>query len=60
VGGPNLSEPYGIVYCPINGFLYAVNYSSGTVTAYDQNGTQQTLSGSFSGLNNPDGITFVP
>ncbi len=41
-----------------SGSVYIANYGNNTVTAYDLNGTQQTLTGSFSGLNRPISIAF--
>ena len=52
--------PRGIAYDPSNGFLYVTNATNSTVTTYDGNGVQQTLSGTFPNLNVPFGITVVP
>ncbi len=40
--------------------LYVTNYNNNTVTAYDQNGNLQTLSGAFPGLSGPTGIAYDP
>ncbi len=40
--------------------IYVTNPGNYTVTAYDRNGVQQTLSGTFPQLNNPYGIAYDP
>jgi DNA-binding beta-propeller fold protein YncE len=58
-GFTGAQTPYGIAYDPDNGFLYVASYDASTVTAFDGNGNQQTLSGSFGGgLEQPTGIAY--
>jgi DNA-binding beta-propeller fold protein YncE len=38
--------------------VYVANSTNSTVTEYDQNGNQQTLSGTFANLNSPTGIAY--
>ena len=40
--------------------LYVTNNGNNTVTAYDSQGTQQSLTGGWSGLNSPFGIAYDP
>ncbi len=40
--------------------LYVTNLGNSTVTAYDAQGTQQTLTGTFPNLNGPYGIAYDP
>ncbi|MHB8213315.1 MAG: NHL repeat-containing protein [Vulcanimicrobiaceae bacterium] len=40
--------------------LYVANLNNNTVTTYDSQGTQQTLTGSFPGLSSPTGIAYDP
>jgi DNA-binding beta-propeller fold protein YncE len=59
---PNLSSVNGIAYDPHNGFLYVENGGTANVTAYDPQGRQQTVAGSFQngGPDQPEGIVFDP
>ncbi|MHB8153583.1 MAG: beta-propeller fold lactonase family protein, partial [Bacillati bacterium] len=59
-GFSGLNHPGSIVYDPANNWLYVANAGNNTVTAYDQNGNQQSLTDSFSGLNFPVGIAYDP
>ena len=54
-----------MAYDPNNGFIYVANPGAGwpnggSITAYDNNGNQQTLSGSFPGLTYPVNVLVVP
>jgi DNA-binding beta-propeller fold protein YncE len=55
----SLNDPVGMTYDAANGLIYVVNQGA-SVTAYDVNGTQQTLSGNFpaTGLDLPDAIAY--
>jgi DNA-binding beta-propeller fold protein YncE len=66
-GFPNLTAaPTDIAYDPVNHWLYVTNEGFqrnisqfvSTVTAYDAQGNQQTLSGGFPNLDNPVSIAY--
>jgi hypothetical protein len=52
-----LSSPTAIVFDPYSLWFYVANASS--IKAYSETGTLQTLSGSWSGLSSPSGLTVV-
>jgi hypothetical protein len=52
-----LSSPTAIVFDPYSLWFYVANAS--TIKAYSETGTLQTLSGSWSGLSSPSGLTVV-
>lgn len=66
---PNLGDPSGIAYYPSttsgNALLYVANYqlgngNYGSITVYDENGNEQTLSGSFFGAYQTNDIAYDP
>jgi sugar lactone lactonase YvrE len=52
-----ISSPTAIAFDPYSLWFYVAN--SSTIKAYGESGTLQTLSGSWSGLSTPTGITVV-
>lgn len=54
---PVISSPTAIAFDPYSLWFYVAN--SSTIRAYGETGTLQTLSGSWSGLSTPTGITVV-
>lgn len=62
-GFPGLDYPYAATYDSKNGQLYVANdttYAVKTVTSYDLQGAEKTLSGNFSGLYETTGIAYDP
>jgi DNA-binding beta-propeller fold protein YncE len=66
ISASNDSPPTSGVRCASTGtgsdpqLLYVTNGGNSTITAYDEQGDQQTLPGSFSGLFYPIGLTYDP
>jgi DNA-binding beta-propeller fold protein YncE len=58
---PNLDEPSGSAFDPVNGELYVANNANSTITVYNQNGGQiSEAAGTFPSLDEPLGIAFDP
>lgn len=58
----NLSTPSGIAFDPNNTLIYISNegLANNGITAYNESGQQQTLSGTFSGAVHPGGVACDP
>jgi hypothetical protein len=57
-GAFTITANVGIVSQPVT--MYVANTSANTVTAYDDQGARQTLSGTFPNLTLPFGIAVEP
>ncbi|MBV8489065.1 MAG: SMP-30/gluconolactonase/LRE family protein [Candidatus Eremiobacteraeota bacterium] len=55
---PGLTEPTGIAFDPYTNRLYVTDGNA--IKVYDENGNAVSLSGSFSGLNDAQGIVVAP
>ena len=55
-----ISQPYGVFWDPNTLQLYVSNDGTNTVTAYDAQGSQASISGTFAGLNSPDDFAVDP
>jgi DNA-binding beta-propeller fold protein YncE len=60
LGFAGLDTPTAVASDASNAFLYVTNSGNNTVTTYNYQGQTETVTGTFSGLDQPYGIAIVP